>query len=148
MCSMVYQKCCGSPPACIRGAPFLAHMSTCSAFHHVQTQGRHELNTLKVENPVPRDNSIWTVSDIKTYTEAKMDSNLDLHVLLDGRMVSSSARQNHNPGFVEQHLPSSSSFMADLEPTVSIRIDNNQHMFIDLVTNETGQFSIEMVYRE
>ena len=28
--------------------PFLAYLSTCSAFHHVLTQGQHELNTLKV----------------------------------------------------------------------------------------------------
>ena len=44
--------------------PFLAHLSTCSAFHHIRTQGRHELDTIKVEEPVPRNDFIWTVSDI------------------------------------------------------------------------------------
>ena len=63
------------------------------------------------------------------------DSNLVLNVLSDGNLVSSSMRQNHNPGFVEQHLPSASYFMADLEPNVSIRDDNNQHLFIELVPN-------------
>ena len=77
-----------------------------------------------------------------------MDGDLVLHILSDGHLVSISMRQNHNPGFAEQHLPAASYFMADLEPNVSIRDDNNQHLFIDLVRNEIGQFSIEGVYRE
>ena len=77
-----------------------------------------------------------------------MDSDLVLHVLSDDRLVSSSMRQNPNLRFSEQHLPSASSSMADLEPNVSIRDDNNQNLFIDLVTNEIGQFGIERVYRE
>ena len=129
-------------------SPIPGDLSTCSAFRHVQTQGQHELNTLKVEDPVSSNNSIQTVSDINAYTEAKMDGDLVLHILSDGRLVSSSMRQNYNPGFAEQHLTSASSFMADLEPNVSIRDENNQHLFIDFVTNEIGQFSIESVYRE
>jgi hypothetical protein len=128
--------------------PFLAYLSTCSVFRHLLNQGPQELNTLKVGDPVPRDDSIWTVSDINAYTEAKMDSDLILHALSDGHLVSSRMRQNHNPGFAEQHLPSVSDFMSDLEPNVSIRDENNQHLFIDSVPNEYGQFKIVKAYRE
>ena len=65
-----------------------------------------------------------------------MYGDLVLHVLSDGHLVSSSMQQNYNPGFAEQHLPSASHFMADLEPNVSIRDDNNQHLVIELVPNE------------
>jgi hypothetical protein len=102
--------------------PFLAHVSICNAFHHVLVQGRQELNTLKVENPVRRADSIWTVSDINAYTEAKLDGDLVLHVLSDGHLVSSSMQQNHNLGFTEQHLPSASYFMADLEPMSALEM--------------------------
>ena len=77
-----------------------------------------------------------------------MDGDLVLHILSDGRLVSSSMRQNYNPGFAEQYLTSASSFMADLEPNVSIGDDNNQNLLFDLAINEIGQFSIERVYRE
>ena len=46
--------------------------------------GRRELISLKVKEPVPRDDSIWTVSDINAYTEVKMEGNLGLQVLPDG----------------------------------------------------------------
>ena len=77
-----------------------------------------------------------------------MDSDLILHFLSDGHLVSSRMRQNRNPGFAEQHLPSVSDFMSDLEPNVSIRDENNQHLSIDLVPNEYGQFKIVKAYRE
>ena len=86
--------------------PFLAHLSICNAFHHVLVQGQQELNTLKVENPVRRADSIWTVSDINAYTEVRTEGNLVHHVLPDNHLVSSSTQQNHNLGFAEQHLPS------------------------------------------
>ena len=81
--------------------PFLTHLSTCGAFHHVQTQEQHKLDTIKVEDPVPRNDSIWTVSDISAYIEAKLGGALALHFLSDGHLVSSSMRQNLNPGFAK-----------------------------------------------
>ena len=117
-------------------------------FHHVQTQGRHELNTLKVEDPVPHVDSISTLSDINTYTDAMMDGALLLLFLSDSHLVSSSMRQSHNPGFAEQHLTVVSDFMSDLEPNIRIRDRNNHQLHLELVPNEYTQFSIEKVYIE
>jgi hypothetical protein len=97
---------------------------------------------------VPRDESIWTVSDINAYTEAKMEGNMVLHVLPYGHLVSSSMQQNHDLGFAEQHLPSISYFSEDLESNVCIRDDSNPHHFIKLVPDDNGQFSIQRFHTE
>ena len=109
---------------------------------------RDDMISTLFQDPVPRNSSIWTVSDINTYTEAKLEGDLALHFLLYGHLVSSSLRQDHNPGFTEQHLPSVSDFMSDLEPNVRIRDENNQHLYIDLFPNGYGPFSIEKLHRE
>ena len=69
-----------------------------------------------------------------------------LYVLPDGYIVSSSMKQNDDPGFAEQYLPSISYFLEDLEPNVCIRDGSNPYDFIKLIPDENGQFSVAMLH--
>ena len=76
---------------------FLAKFSMYSAIWDFLTRGQRELHSLKDEDTVPRDNSMWVVSDITAYMEAKVEVDLVLQVLPVGYIVSNRMQQNHDP---------------------------------------------------
>jgi hypothetical protein len=88
---------------------------------------------------MPCEESIWTVSDVNAYIEAKRGGDMILPLLPDNRLVSSSGWQDHHP----QPLPPCAEFMGDLEPNVRINDENNPHFWMELVPSDEGLFRMQ-----
>ena len=51
------------------------------------------------DDKVEQDNSIWTMSDVNAYHEAGTDGNMQLTLLSNGHLMSSTMIQNPDPHY-------------------------------------------------
>ena len=89
-------------------------MSTCQAFRYTIAHGHQNLHELQDGEKVRQDDSIWLISNVSVYLEAKVVGDLCLTMLANKHLVSSNMEQNDDPAYAIRHLLSYSDFMCHL----------------------------------
>ena len=89
-----------------------------------------------------QDNSIWTMSDVNAYHEAGTCGDMQLVLLSNVCLVSSTMVQNPDPHCAPQRFPSDGGIMGDYKPNVTIRDTVNSSNALTLMRQHNGSFAI------
>ena len=93
------------------------------------------------KDKVTRDDSIWTTSDVNAYHEASTYGDMQLTLLSNGRLVSSTMMQNPDPHYAPQRLPPDEGIMGDYKLNVTIRDTVTPSSVLALVPRDDGSFN-------
>ena len=121
---------------------YLAHLSTCCVFRNLLSQRHQSLQDIQDDNIMKRDATIWTTSDINAYHEAHGHSNLQLHFLDNGRLVSRTMVHNPDLHYSPRRFPSDGGIMGDCKPNVTIRDTVTPFSALALAPRDNGSFDI------
>ena len=94
------------------------------------------------DDMVEQEDSIWTTSDVNAYHEACACGNLQLTLLENGRLVSSTMLQNPDPHYALRSLSTAGGIMGDYEPNITIRDTFNSSNTLMLLSRDNGSFAI------
>ena len=124
---------------------YLTHLnlSTCRVFRDILIQGPQNLQNIQDNNKMERDDSIWTTSDISAYHKACTCGDMQLTLLSNGRLVSSTMLQNPDPHCTPQSLPPDGGIMGDYKPNVTIRDTFDTSNVVMLLSQGDGSFDID-----
>ena len=111
-------------------------------FLSLLVQRHQSLQNIQEGNATEQEVSIWTTSDVNAYHKARARGNLQLHLLNNGRLVSSTVVQNPNPHYVPHRFLSDGGIIGDCELNITISDTVNPPNALMLLPQDNGSFDI------
>ena len=121
---------------------YLAHLGTCRIFGNLLSQRHQSLQDMQDGDMMEQDATIWTTSGINAYHEACKHGDLQLHLLNNSRLVSSTMVQNPDVHYSQRRFPPDGGIMGDCEPNVTICDTVTPSNALALAPRDDGSFDI------